>query len=287
MSVTNKTKHSMHQYSVFGHLLILTFSNFYVGSMCLVRRLHLARSYVSSLGNSLSDKSFLMLSNHLRFGLPLLLFPGTSIAITLLPTYSSSLLNSCPYHFNLLSCTFLEISPTLVVPLILSFQILSSLVTPLIHLNILISTTSNFFSCAFFTAQVSTPYIIAGLTTVLYTFPLTLKLILRSLQSLKLPVTKLYLGVKFNYKLSLYVHAMYVENRVISLRCITHFAEMFTLDRHQQEHEQRRHHGISQHSDPKGIVPLHTSDIYKGTLLKIVLIVIGVCINIKLDVFRY
>ena len=31
-----------------------------------------------------------MLSNHLRFGLPLLLFPGTSIAITLLPTYSSS-----------------------------------------------------------------------------------------------------------------------------------------------------------------------------------------------------
>ena len=67
-----------------------------------------------------------------------------------------------------------------VVPLILSFLILSILVTPLTHLNILISATSNLFSCAFFTAHVSAPYIIAGLTTVLYTFPLTLKLILRS-----------------------------------------------------------------------------------------------------------
>ena len=157
----------------------LIFSHFYVGSMCLMRRLHLARSCASFLDNPLFDKSFLMLSNHLRFGLPLLLFPGTSIPTTLLPTYSSSLLNTCPYHFNLLSCTFLDISPTFVVPLILSFLILSSLVTtPLIHLNILISATSNFFSCAFFTAQVSAPYIIAGLTTVLYTFPL-LRIILQ------------------------------------------------------------------------------------------------------------
>ena len=65
--------------------------------------------------------------------------------------------------------TFLHISPTFVVPLILSFLILSSLVTPLIRLNILISATSNFFSCAFFTTLVSALYIIAGLTTVLYT----------------------------------------------------------------------------------------------------------------------
>ena len=75
--------------------------------------------------------------------------------------------------------TFLEISPTFVVPLILSFLILSSLVTPTIHRNILISATSNFFSCAFFTAHVSAPYIIAGLTAVLYSYPLALKLILR------------------------------------------------------------------------------------------------------------
>ena len=136
------------------------FSHFYVGSMCLVRRLHLDRSCASSSDNPLSDKSFLMLSIHLRFGLPLLLFAGISIPNTLFPTYSSSLLETCPYHFNLLSCTFLDISPTFVVPLILSFLILSILVTPLIHLNILISATSNFFSCAFFTAHVSAPYII-------------------------------------------------------------------------------------------------------------------------------
>ena len=40
---------------------------------------------------------------------------------------------TCPYHFNLLSCTFLDISPTFVVPLILSILILSSMVMPLIH----------------------------------------------------------------------------------------------------------------------------------------------------------
>ena len=63
----------------------------------------LTRSNASSPDNSLSDKSFLMLSNHLRFGIPLLLFPGTSITINLLPTYSSFLLNTCPYPFKLLS----------------------------------------------------------------------------------------------------------------------------------------------------------------------------------------
>ena len=82
---------------------------------------------VSSPDSSLSDKSFLMLSNHLRFGLPLLLFHSTSITITLLPTHSSCLLNTCPYHFKLLSCTFLDISPTVAIPVILSFLILPSL----------------------------------------------------------------------------------------------------------------------------------------------------------------
>ncbi len=33
-------------------------------------------------------------------------FPRTSIPITLLPTYSSSLLETCPYHFNLLFFIF-------------------------------------------------------------------------------------------------------------------------------------------------------------------------------------
>ena len=52
--------------------------------------------------------------------------PGTSLTITLLPTYSSSLFITCTLHFNLLSCTFLDISPTCLVPLIVSFLSLSS-----------------------------------------------------------------------------------------------------------------------------------------------------------------
>ena len=67
-------------------------------------------------------------------------FPGYFIAISLLPTYSYLFLFSSQYiahtyHFNLFSCTLFDISPNFVVPLILSFLILSSLVTPLIHLN--------------------------------------------------------------------------------------------------------------------------------------------------------
>ena len=81
-----------------------------------------------------------------------------------------------PYHINLLSCIFLNNSPTFAVPQIISFLILYGLVTPLI----LISATSNFLFCALFNAHVSAPYIIAGLTAVLHTFPLTLKLIHRS-----------------------------------------------------------------------------------------------------------
>ena len=45
------------------------------------------------------------------------------------------------------------ISPTFVVTLILSFLILSSFVTPHIHRSILISATSNLFSCALFNAH--------------------------------------------------------------------------------------------------------------------------------------
>ena len=61
------------------------------GGLCffLMRCLHLTRSCTSFPDSSLSDKSFLMLSNHLCFGLPLLLFPGTSITISLAHIFSS------------------------------------------------------------------------------------------------------------------------------------------------------------------------------------------------------
>ena len=79
----------------------------------------------------------------------------------------TSLLHTCPYHF-----------PTLRFPsnyLFLYFVRLGDY-TPIF----LISTISNFFSCAFFTVHALAPYISAGLTTVFYTFPLTLKFTLWS-----------------------------------------------------------------------------------------------------------
>ena len=93
-------------------------------------RLNLTQSCASSPDNSLSDKSFLML-----YMAPSIRYPH------ILP---SSHLYTCPYHFKQFSCTFLDISPTFAIPLIISLLILSSLATPLIHLTILISTTFKF-----------------------------------------------------------------------------------------------------------------------------------------------
>ena len=59
--------------------------------------------------------------------------------------YSSYLLLTCPNHFNRLSFSFFDVSPTFVVPLILSFLDLAMFVNncnTTVHLNIRISTTS-------------------------------------------------------------------------------------------------------------------------------------------------
>ena len=93
---------------------------------------------------------------HFRFGLPLLLFPGTSFTIALLTTLYSSLLNTCPYHFRW-HC------PTFAVALILSPLVLSRLMTPHIHLNILISTTPNFFSYQSYLFKCSHSFLIPAL----------------------------------------------------------------------------------------------------------------------------
>ena len=99
---------------------------------------------------------------------PCLPFPGIAFAITVITTtWSSSILMTCPYHFSLLSVIFLDACTTFVVPRMCSFLILSFLVTPHIHLSILISFTSILDSCRLVVAQVSAPYSIAGLTTVL------------------------------------------------------------------------------------------------------------------------
>ena len=120
-------------------------------------RHHLARSYTSSADSPFSLISSFTLSNHLLLGLPLFILICTFISIALLPTCNECFyfLITCPYHFNLLSFTLFVISLTFVVPLILSFLILNSFVFPHIYRSILISATSDLFSCAFFNAHVS------------------------------------------------------------------------------------------------------------------------------------
>ena len=133
-------------------------------------RRHLDRSCAASTDSSLSDKSFLMVSNHhpLRPSSPSFprhLHHQHSLCCHLF-------LFSSQYRPLPLQHTFMHILryfSTFAVRLILSFLILSSLVTPLIHHNMFISATSNFFSCAFFPSHISAPYIIAGHSIALYT----------------------------------------------------------------------------------------------------------------------
>ena len=113
-------------------------------------------------------------SKNLLFGLPLFLFSSNSISITVLPTYSWSLLVTCPYHLSLPSLILIPNCFILTAPLKYSFLILSFLVVPIANLNIFISATSISFTCFIVTATVSSPYTIAGLTTKLHTFPFTL-----------------------------------------------------------------------------------------------------------------
>ncbi|KAF7644146.1 hypothetical protein LDENG_00020260, partial [Lucifuga dentata] len=110
-------------------------------------------------------------SINLLFGLPLGLLPGSSNLSILLPICSLSLLCTCPNHLSLASLTLSPKHLTCAVPLMYSFLILSILVTPKENLSILVSATSSSASCLFLSATVSKPYNIAGLTTVLYTFP--------------------------------------------------------------------------------------------------------------------
>ena len=96
-------------------------------------------------------------SRNLLFRLPLSLFPGNSIYIIFLPTYSWSLLMTCPYHLSLPTLIFIPNRSILTVPLMYSFLILSFLVTPIANLNIFVSVTSIFSTCFFVTATVSSP----------------------------------------------------------------------------------------------------------------------------------
>ncbi|XP_068170159.1 MTOR-associated protein MEAK7 isoform X1 [Antennarius striatus] len=134
--------------------------------------LHLTLSSASSYLTPTTFKSSLTTSINLLFGLLLGLLPGSSKLSILLPIYSLSPLWTCPNHLSLASLTLSPKPLTCAVPLMYSFLILSFLVTPRENLSIFISATSSSVSCLFLSDTVSGPNNIAGLTTVLYTFPL-------------------------------------------------------------------------------------------------------------------
>ncbi|KAF7650345.1 hypothetical protein LDENG_00127500, partial [Lucifuga dentata] len=136
--------------------------------------LHLTLSSASSSLTPTNFMSSFTTSINLLFGLPLGLLPGSSNLSILLPICSLSLLCTCPNHLSLASLTLSPKHLTCAVPLMYSFLILSIFVTPKENLSILVSTTSSSASCLFLSATVSKPYNIAGLTTVLYTFPFIL-----------------------------------------------------------------------------------------------------------------
>ena len=103
---------------------------------------HIFLSSMSVSFTPTSSISSFTTSKNLLFGLPLRLFAGNSISIIVLPTYSWSLLMTCPYHLSLPCLIFISKRSTLTVLLMCSFLILFFLVTPIANLNIFISANS-------------------------------------------------------------------------------------------------------------------------------------------------
>ena len=108
-------------------LLLLLLLSAFPFSQGWPQRIIILHIFLSS--TSVSFTSSFTASKNLLFGLPLLLFPGNSISIIFLPTYSWSLLMTCPYQLSLLSLIFISNCSTLTVLLMCSFLILSFLVT--------------------------------------------------------------------------------------------------------------------------------------------------------------
>ena len=81
-------------------IIISIICHFCVGSMFQISHVHSARSCASSSNNLFFVKMCSTLSRYFRFGLAFLLFAGTFIT-TLLPSYTSPLLVTCPCHFDL------------------------------------------------------------------------------------------------------------------------------------------------------------------------------------------
>ena len=137
------------------------------------QRIIILQTFLSSTSVSFaptSPMSSFTTSTNLLFGLPLLLFPGNSISIIFLTTYSLSLLMTCPYHLSLPSLIFNPNRSILTVLLMYSFLILSFLVNPIANLSIFISAT--FISSTFFfviaPSQVHTPLLVLPMNCTLF-----------------------------------------------------------------------------------------------------------------------
>ena len=121
-----------------------SYSLSYVGSMYDGICLQVARSYKSSADSPFSLMSSFTLSNHLLLGLPSPLyfhFRRHPSYVVFLSSHHMPIPLQPPFLYFL--CDF----PTFVVPLSLSFDILSIFVSLHIHRSILISATSIFFLC--------------------------------------------------------------------------------------------------------------------------------------------
>ena len=134
----------------------LSYFHYYWGSMYNGIHLNVAWSYISSLFDIITHSvqpSSLRPSYLLS---PLKTFPSPSF-LRSAPLFSSHAHTTSTF-FPGLSLCFLPLSLS---PLLFHFLInliLSSLLTLHIHHSILISATSNFFSCAFFNSHVSAQY---------------------------------------------------------------------------------------------------------------------------------
>lgn len=89
---------------------------------------------------------------------------GISVLNILCPVYQLPLLLTCPKHLRVSSFTVSRNHWTWAFPLIYLLIVLSILATPNENLN-------NSASCLFVRATGSKTYILAGLTTILWTFP--------------------------------------------------------------------------------------------------------------------
>ena len=103
-----------HNLTLYVYLLLLPFfffsifSHFHVGSMCLMRRLHLARSCASSPDNSLSDKSFLTFGHTeppIRSSSSSILIVFHASSPHLILIYNVSMYNIIWHHMLLLSAS--------------------------------------------------------------------------------------------------------------------------------------------------------------------------------------